>query len=115
MPRQTSRGLFIDPNPLAGFAREFDSKEALAQWCMDNYTIPQKQFFGAQDTINYVNQSAIDRTHDLYAHWYYDLGPDDPIPAIRRIDVVVVGGATNIRWHITNCSPGTTVKVDDWK
>jgi hypothetical protein len=114
---KSSMTIFMDPNPLRGFLREgFDTKEKLSEWIMNHVGVTKYHYFQSQGTINYVIQSAIDRTDDTYAHWYYDLADDDMIYMYRNVTIVLAGGAKNIRWHATTGGGlNTPTLISDWE
>ena len=112
---KSSATIFMNPNPVQGFLREgFDTKEKLSEWVMNNVGIPKYHYFEHQGVINYQIQSAIDRTDDKLAHWYYDLADDDMVYPYTRIDIVMAGGSKNIRWHHTDGGAGSPGLVSDW-
>jgi hypothetical protein len=114
---KSSLTIFMDPNPLRGFLREgFDTKEKLSEWVLNHVGVTKYHYFQSQGTINYVIQSAIDRTDDRYAHWYYDLDDDDMIYPLTNCTIVLAGGAKNIRWHATTAGGfGTPTLISDWE
>jgi hypothetical protein len=118
--RTGSRTLFIDPHPVKGFINpmlgDFQTKEELSQWVMDNMGITKYNFFDHQGVINYALQQAIHRRDDTLAHWYYDLDDDDLLYPVTNVGVVVIGGSKNIRWHcVSDGAPSTPGLISDWE
>jgi hypothetical protein len=114
VPNRERKTLFIDPAVTPPLLRlGFDTKEKLIDWVEANVTIPKKHYWLDQEVQNYKLGPAR-QGREPYASWLS--APDDaPIPFLRGVEIVVVGGSGNVRWSVNECGYGETVKVDDWR
>ena len=113
-PQRESKLMLIDPAvtpPLLRFG--FDTKEKLIDWVKKNVTVPKVHYWLDQEVINYKLGPARDG-REPYATWL-KMPDDAPIPFLRGVEVVVVGGSGNIRWSVNECGYSRSVKVDNWK
>jgi len=113
-PQREAKLLLVDPAvtpPLLRFG--FDTKEKLIDWVQKNVTTPKFHYWLDQEVINYKLGPAR-AGREPYATWL-KLPDDAPIPYLRHVEVVVVGGSGNIRWSVNECGYTRSVKVDDWK
>jgi hypothetical protein len=113
-PERESKTLLIDPAvtpPLLRFG--FDTKEKLSEWVEKNVTTPKVHYWLDQEVINYKLGPAR-AGREPYATWL-KLPDDAPIPYLREIDVIVVGGSGNLRWSANECGYSKSVAVDDWR
>jgi hypothetical protein len=114
IPNRTGKLLLIDPNALPGFLRfGFDTKEKLIDWVKKNITTPKIHYWLDQEVINYKLGLAL-TGQEPYATWL-KLPDDAPIPYLTTVDVVIVGGAGNVRWSVNECGYTKSVNVSDWK
>ena len=113
-PEREAKTLLIDPAvtpPLLRFG--FDTKEKLAEWVEKNVTTPKVHYWLDQEVINYkLGPGRAGR--EPYATWL-KLPDDAPIPYLREVEVVVVGGSGNLRWSANECGYAKSVAVDDWR
>jgi hypothetical protein len=114
VPNRERKTLFIDPAVTPPLLRlGFDTKEKLIEWVEANVTIPKKHYWLDQEVQNYKLGPAR-QGREPYASWLS--APEDaPIPFLRGVEIVVVGGSGNVRWSVNECGYGETVKVDDWR
>ncbi len=113
-PEREAKTLLIDPAvtpPLLRFG--FDTKEKLSEWVEKNVTTPKVHYWLDQEVINYKLGPAR-AGREPYATWL-KLPDDAPIPFLRNVDVVVVGGSGNLRWSANECGYSKSMAVDDWR
>ena len=113
-PERESKTLLIDPAvtpPLLRFG--FDTKEKLSEWVEKNVTTPKVHYWLDQEVINYKLGPAR-AGREPYATWL-KLPDDAPIPYLREVEVVVVGGSGNLRWSANECGYSKSVAVDAWR
>ena len=112
-PQREAKTLLIDPAVTAPLLRfGFDTKEKLIEWIEANVTTPKFHYWLDQEVINYKLGPAR-AGREPYATWL-NLPDDAPIPYLRRVEVVVVGGSGNIRWSANECGYSRSVDVADW-
>ena len=113
-PQRESKLLLVDPAVTSPLLRVgFDTKEKLIDWVEKNVTTPQVHYWLDQEVINYKLGPAR-AGREPYATWL-KLPPEAPIPYLRGVEVVVVGGSGNIRWSVNECGYSRSVKVDAWR
>jgi hypothetical protein len=113
-PQREAKTLLIDPAVTAPLLRfGFDTKEKLIEWIEANVTTPKAHYWLDQEVINYKLGPARSG-QEPYATWL-DLPDDAPIPYLRRVEVVVVGGSGNIRWSANECGYSRSATIDDWR
>jgi hypothetical protein len=113
-PQREDKTLLIDPAVTAPLLRfGFDTKEKLIDWVENNVTTPKYHYWLDQEVINYKLGPAR-AGREPYATWL-KLPDDAPIPYLRNVSVVVVGGSGNIRWSVNECGYSRSVLVDDWR
>jgi hypothetical protein len=113
-PQREAKTLLIDPAVTAPLLRfGFDTKEKLIDWVEANVTTPKFHYWLDQEVINYKLGPAR-AGREPYATWL-NLPDDAPIPYLRNVEVIVVGGSGNIRWSANECGYSRSVLVDDWR
>jgi hypothetical protein len=114
VPQRESKLLLVDPAVTPPMLRAgFDTKEKLIDWVEANVTIPKYHYWLDQEVINYKLGPAR-AGQEPYATWL-TLPDDAPIPYLRRVEVVVVGGSGNVRWSANECGYSRSAEVDDWR
>ncbi|MGD8324535.1 MAG: hypothetical protein PVF50_09220, partial [Gammaproteobacteria bacterium] len=114
VPNREAKTLLIDPAVTAPLLRfGFDTKEKLIEWVEANVTTPKVHYWLDQEVINYKLGPAR-AGREPYATWL-TLPDDAPIPYLRNVEVIVVGGSGNIRWSANECGYRRSMAVDDWR
>ena len=114
VPQRESKLLLIDPAVIGPILRfGFDTKESLIDWVQQNVTTPKYHYWLDQEVINYKLGPAR-AGREPYATWL-TLPDDAPIPYLRDVNVVVVGGSGNVRWSVNECGYRTSIAVNDWR
>jgi hypothetical protein len=114
IPHRNYKTLLIDPGttgPLLRFG--LDTKEKLIDWVKTNCTWPKYHFWLDQEVINYWLGPAMDG-QEPYASWL-KANDDFEIPYLSNVNVVLVGGSTNVRFSVNETAYQRTIRVDDWK
>jgi hypothetical protein len=112
---ESSKTILADPNIIPSFVRlGFDTKEKIADWAKKNVTVSRKDLWLEQDMINYHLQDAMVNNVEPWATYYKAKDTDQIAYMTGRVAVIAVGGGTNIRWHTTNASRGTTINLASW-
>jgi hypothetical protein len=83
------------------------------RWVKKNVTVPKRDYWLDQDVINHELGPAR-AGREPYATWL-NLPDDAPIPCLRNVEVVVVGGSGNLRWSVNECGYSRSVRVNDWR
>jgi hypothetical protein len=114
IPHRDYKTLLFDPSTIGPLQRwGFDTKEKLITWIQQNCTWPKLHFWLDQEVMNYWLGPA-QAGQEPYATWLK--APDDfEIPYLRNVNIVVVGGSTNVRFSCAEAGYSKSVKVSDWK
>ncbi len=113
-PHRSYKTLLVDPGTTGPFLRfGFDTKEKLVDWIKENCTWPKYHLWLDQEVINYWLGPAMEGQQP-YKTWL-DAPDDFEIPYLSNVNVIVVGGSTNIRFSVNETGYAKSVRVDDWK
>lgn len=94
----------------------FSTKRDLSSWLSDNVEKTAASYWG-NGVISTTSSSLAMQGLEPYASWYNLPGETliKPFNNPRNIQVVVVGGAIQTTWFVTDFRLGRGVLVDDWR
>lgn len=96
---------------LAGFAR----KQDLAAWAADHARLPAREFWALSENRLAYHPRAVGGEEP----WASRLAapPDEPLPlfAPEDVEIVVVGGETNMSWRVISSTLVAQRSVDEWR
>ncbi len=113
-----SASLLLDPLIIKQLKQEgFNGKEQLSEWIYKNTTITAGEYWDEHYCVqNFILPNA-KRGREPYASWL-KLPKDAVIPRFSspsRINIISVGGQTNLFWQAGDFGYAASVSVDKWR
>jgi hypothetical protein len=110
--------MLMDPTIARKLKSEgFDTKEELIQWAWDNTKIKVDDYWNKYHFTRNFRLPLAEKGVEPYASWL-ELPGDSLIPHFRdisNINIIVVGGETNLFWKLGDHTYVTSAPVDKWR